>query len=50
MREEIKTIPKGWTSVLLGKVSKITNGNSNTQDAVIDGAYVFFDRSNTIKS
>ncbi len=42
-------IPKGWKKVKLGELAKIKNGKSNTQDAVEDGLYPFFDRSKQIK-
>lgn len=41
-----------WEEKKLGEVAKITNGNSDVQDASIeyvDGYYPFFDRSNIIK-
>lgn len=43
------TIPKGWEEVKLGDISTIKNGKSNSQDAVDNGEYVFFDRSTLIK-
>ncbi len=49
---ELKTrqnIPGGWRITTLGKVSSITNGSTNTQDAVADGEYPLFDRSIEIK-
>lgn len=51
MKAEIlqKNTPKGWQRVKLGDISDITNGKTNTQDAVADGEYPLFDRSVTIK-
>lgn len=42
-------IPNGWQRVKLGDVATITNGKTNTQDAVADGEYPLFDRSVSIK-
>ena len=39
----------GWETKALGEVCTIQSGKSDTKDAVSDGAYVFFDRSKTIK-
>jgi len=39
----------GWQLVPMGKLCSISSGESDTQDAVIDGPYAFFDRSKTIK-
>ncbi|WP_448244160.1 restriction endonuclease subunit S [Pseudoxanthomonas mexicana] len=39
----------GWERLNLGQLCKVQSGNSNTQDAVADGPYVFFDRSRTPK-
>jgi len=39
----------GWKTVPLGKLCTISSGDSDTQDAVLDGPYAFFDRSKTIK-
>jgi len=44
-----QNIPKGWQRVKLGDISDITNGKTNTQDAVADGEYPLFDRSIAIK-
>ncbi len=44
-----KNIPSGWRQATLGKVSSITNGNTNTQDAIVGGEYPLFDRSVEIK-
>ena len=49
--ENGETYPE-WEEKKLGEVAKITNGNSDVQDASIeyvDGYYPFFDRSNIIK-
>ena len=40
---------KGWKTVPMGKLCSISSGESDTQDAVADGPYAFFDRSKTIK-
>ena len=42
-------IPKGWQQVKLGDISDITNGKTNSQDAIVDGEYPLFDRSVAIK-
>ncbi|MFZ4580155.1 MAG: restriction endonuclease subunit S [Myxococcota bacterium] len=39
----------GWDECRLGELCAIRNGKSNTEDAVADGAYAFFDRSKSIK-
>ena len=39
----------GWAIVPMGKLCSISSGESDTQDAVEDGPYAFFDRSKTIK-
>lgn len=39
----------GWEIVPLEQLCSIKSGKSDTQDAVEDGAYAFFDRSRTIK-
>lgn len=39
----------GWETIPMGKLCSITSGESDTQDAVEDGAYAFFDRSRTVK-
>lgn len=39
----------GWPTLPLGDICAIRSGNSNTQDAVPDGEYIFFDRSKTPK-
>lgn len=44
-----KNIPKEWQRVKLGDISRITNGKTNSQDAVADGEYPLFDRSVVIK-
>ena len=40
---------KGWKVVPMGQLCSISSGDSDTQDAVADGPYAFFDRSKTIK-
>ncbi|MFA6896913.1 MAG: restriction endonuclease subunit S [Patescibacteria group bacterium] len=49
MKNKESTIPREWTKVRLGEVAFVTNGKTNTQDAVIDGEYPLFDRSVLIK-
>jgi type I restriction enzyme, S subunit len=39
----------GWKIVPMGKLCSISSGESDTQDAVADGPYAFFDRSKTLK-
>lgn len=46
---EQKIIPKGWQKLRLGDVAEITNGKTNSQDAIIGGEYPLFDRSALIK-
>ncbi len=48
IKQKIK-IPKGWESMKLGDIADVKNGKSNTQDAISDGKYLFFDRSALIK-
>lgn len=43
------TIPKGWRRLKIRAVADITNGKTNTQDAVENGEYPLFDRSALIK-
>lgn len=38
-----------WEEKKLGEVCEISTGNANTEDAVENGAYAFFDRSKVIK-
>jgi type I restriction enzyme S subunit len=38
-----------WLTKKLGEICSIKNGKSDTQDAVEDGEFAFFDRSKTIK-
>jgi len=40
---------KGWQIKKLGEVCEISTGKSNTEDAVENGKYAFFDRSKIIK-
>ena len=42
-------IASSWKKVKLGSIANITNGKTNTQDAVSDGQYPLFDRSVSIK-
>lgn len=44
-----KNIPKNWEKLPLGDIADITNGKTNTQDAVLGGEYPLFDRSVSIK-
>lgn len=44
-----KNIPKDWERLRLGDVADITNGKTNTQDAVSNGEYPLFDRSILVK-
>lgn len=39
----------GWKIIPMGQLCSISSGESDTQDAVEDGQYAFFDRSKTIK-
>ncbi|NDP63460.1 restriction endonuclease subunit S [Polaromonas sp.] len=39
----------GWRTVPMGELCTIKNGKSDTQDAVDDGEFAFFDRSKKIK-
>jgi type I restriction enzyme S subunit len=39
----------GWKIIPMGKLCSISSGESDTQDAVADGPYAFFDRSKIIK-
>ena len=38
-----------WPTLYLGDVAKIQTGKSNKEDAVPDGSYVFFDRSQEVQ-
>lgn len=40
---------QGWKIIPMGRLCSISSGESDTQDAVADGPYAFFDRSKTIK-
>ena len=40
---------QGWEIKKLGEVCEISTGNANTEDAVDNGEYAFFDRSKIIK-
>lgn len=44
-----RNLPKEWQRLPLGEVSSVTNGKTNSQDAVNDGEYPLFDRSVSIK-
>lgn len=39
----------GWQTIPMADLCSIQSGKSDTQDAIPDGEYVFFDRSKTIK-
>lgn len=40
---------EGWRMTNLGEICKISTGNANTEDAIENGPYAFFDRSKIIK-
>jgi len=40
---------KGWEMRKLGAICEISTGNANTEDAIENGEFAFFDRSKTIK-
>lgn len=40
---------EGWRMTKLGEICKISTGNANTEDAIENGPYAFFDRSKIIK-
>lgn len=40
---------RSWENVKLGDLSCVTNGKGDVQDALSEGKYPFFDRSNVIK-
>ena len=40
---------QGWEIKKLGEVCEISTGNANTEDAIENGEYAFFDRSKLIK-
>lgn len=42
-------LPKGWRIDNLGNYANVFTGKSNRQDAIDEGEYVFFDRSQEIK-
>jgi type I restriction enzyme S subunit len=39
-----------WRDEKLGEISTITTGSSNREDSVLDGEFVFFDRSQDIRT
>jgi type I restriction enzyme S subunit len=39
-----------WEEKKLGQIAKITTGSSNREDSILDGEYVFFDRSQDIRT
>jgi type I restriction enzyme S subunit len=43
------SLPKGWEIKKLGEVCEISTGKSNTEDAIENGEYAFFDRSKIVK-
>jgi type I restriction enzyme S subunit len=43
------SLPKGWEIKKLGEICEISTGNANTEDAVENGEFAFFDRSKIIK-
>lgn len=48
-RTDIGVIPDDWTLDYIENIADVTTGNKNTQDRVIDGAYPFFVRSQTVE-
>ncbi len=48
-KTEIGEIPREWEVNELGKISTIKTGKTNVQDAVENGVYPLFDRSDIIK-
>jgi type I restriction enzyme S subunit len=46
---EVGEIPEDWDVRAIGSFSSITTGNKNTQDRIVDGAYPFFVRSQTVE-
>jgi len=44
-----RKVKNGWEMKRLGEVCKINTGKSNTEDAIENGEYAFFDRSKIIK-
>ncbi len=41
---------KGWLKTTLGEICEISTGKSNTEDAIENGSYAFFDRSKKVKT
>ena len=39
-----------WKSKKLGEISTITTGSSNREDSILDGEFIFFDRSQDIRT
>ena len=39
-----------WESKKLGEISTITTGSSNREDSILDGEFIFFDRSQDIRT
>lgn len=48
-KTELGEIPEGWNIKPLSAACSIKNGKSNSEDAVSDGLYDFFDRSTIVK-
>jgi type I restriction enzyme S subunit len=46
---ELGEIPEDWEVDKIGKLISITTGDKNTQDRIVDGAYPFFVRSQTVE-
>jgi type I restriction enzyme S subunit len=42
-------VKEGWQTISMAELCSIKSGKSDTQDAVEDGRYAFFDRSRTVK-
>ena len=47
---EIGKVPEDWNIIKIGDLFNVKNGKTNTQDAVENGIYPLFDRSEQIKS
>ena len=46
---EAGVIPEDWIVAPIGELANVTTGSKNTQDAVADGQYPFFVRSQTVE-
>lgn len=47
--KRFKGFTEPWETYNLGEIAQIKTGNTNVQDAVANGKYIFFDRSTDIK-